>query len=134
MDIAALCSDITRYLLYSITFYDCRNFEIKHLAQLKTILPEGYKLTEAPCLFEGVKTRSILIDMPILKDESEGNFAPENEKRRKLFVERLYDRIKSHHKVDHNAFIIAIIFSTDSIQAAPRYILTNIFPLRTLHS
>ncbi|KAG0374295.1 hypothetical protein BGX24_010575 [Mortierella sp. AD032] len=75
-----------------------RNFEIKNLAQLKTILPEGYKLTEAPCLFEGVKTRSILIDMPALKDESEGNFVPENEKRRKLFVERLYDRIKSQHQ------------------------------------
>ncbi|KAG9070874.1 hypothetical protein KI688_008415 [Linnemannia hyalina] len=75
-----------------------RNFEIKHLAQLKTILPEGYKLTEAPCLFEGAKTRSILIDMPTLKDESEGNFIPENEKRRKLFVGRLYDRIISHHQ------------------------------------
>ncbi|KAG0054387.1 hypothetical protein BGZ89_002664 [Linnemannia elongata] len=77
-----------------------RNFEIKHLAQLKTILPEGYKLTEAPCLFEGAKTRSILIDMLILKDESEGNFIPENEKRRKLFVRRLYDRIKSHHQLN----------------------------------
>ncbi|KAF8946418.1 hypothetical protein BGZ47_000569 [Haplosporangium gracile] len=75
-----------------------RNFEIKHLAQLKTILPEGYKLTEAPCLFEGAKTRSILIDMPTLKEESESNFIPENEKRRKLFVGRLYDRIKSHHQ------------------------------------
>ncbi|KAF9922823.1 hypothetical protein FBU30_007031 [Linnemannia zychae] len=76
-----------------------RNFEIKHLAQLKAILPEGYKLTEAPCLFEGVKTRSILIDMPALKnDDSEGNFIPENEKRRKLFVERLYNRIKPHHQ------------------------------------
>ncbi|KAF9324294.1 hypothetical protein BGZ91_003049 [Linnemannia elongata] len=77
-----------------------RNFEIKHLAQLKTILPEGYKLTEAPCLFEGAKTRSILIDMLTLKDESEGNFIPENEKRRKLFVRRLYDRIKSHHQLN----------------------------------
>ncbi|KAF9119099.1 replication licensing factor Cdt1 [Mortierella sp. 14UC] len=75
-----------------------RNFEIKNLAQLKTILPEGYKLTEAPCLFEGVKTRSILIDTPALEDESEGNFVPENEKRRKLFVKRLYDRIRSHHQ------------------------------------
>ncbi|KAG0267552.1 hypothetical protein BGZ95_002825 [Linnemannia exigua] len=84
--------------LYNVVSYDSRNFEIKNLAQLKTILPEGYKLTEAPCLFEGVKTRSILIDMPALKDESEGNFVPENEKRRKLFVERLYDRIKSQHQ------------------------------------
>ncbi|KAF9152347.1 hypothetical protein BG015_005428 [Linnemannia schmuckeri] len=75
-----------------------RNFEIKHLAQLKTILPEGYKLTEAPCLFEGAKTRSILIDMPTLKDGSEGNFIPENEKRRKLFVGRLYDRIRAYHQ------------------------------------
>ncbi|KAF9913098.1 replication licensing factor Cdt1 [Linnemannia zychae] len=75
-----------------------RNFEIKNLAQLKTILPEGYKLTEAPCLFEGVKTRSILIDTPVLKDESEGNFVPENEKRRKLFMERLYNRIRSYHQ------------------------------------
>ncbi|KAG0199220.1 hypothetical protein BGX33_011793 [Mortierella sp. NVP41] len=81
-----------------------RNFEVKHLAQLKTVLPEGYKLTEAPCLFEGAKTRSILIDTPTLKEELEGNFVPEGEKRRKLFVDRLYDRIKTHHQ--------AFLFST----------------------
>ncbi|KAF9960954.1 hypothetical protein BGZ65_011470 [Modicella reniformis] len=75
-----------------------RNFEIKHLAQFKTLLPEGYKFTAAPCLFEGVKTRSILIEMLELKDDYEGKFIPQADRRRKLFVERLYDHIKKHHQ------------------------------------
>ena len=53
----------------------------------------------APCLFEGVKTRSILIDMLELKDETEGNFITQAEKRSKLFMDRLYDHIKQHHQV-----------------------------------
>jgi hypothetical protein len=71
---------------------------MKHLAQFKTLLPEAYKFTTAPCLFEGVKTRSILIEMLELEDESE-IFTPQADKRRKMFMERLYDRIKTHHQV-----------------------------------
>lgn len=71
---------------------------MKHLAQFKTLLPEGYKFTAAPCLFEGVKTRSILIEMLELEDESEV-FIPQADKRRKLFMERLFDHIKKHHQV-----------------------------------
>ncbi|KAI1316731.1 hypothetical protein EDD11_009547 [Mortierella claussenii] len=73
------------------------NFEIKHLAQFKTLLPEAYKFTEAPCLFEGVKTRSIHIEMLELKDESEV-FVPQADKRYKLLIERLYDHIKPFHE------------------------------------
>ncbi|KAG9321416.1 hypothetical protein KVV02_000550 [Mortierella alpina] len=75
-----------------------RNFEIKHLAQFKTILPEGYKYTASPCLFEGARIRSILIDMLDIKDEVEGVFVPEVEKRQRLFLDRLYDRVKKHHQ------------------------------------
>ncbi|KAG0006316.1 hypothetical protein BGZ80_001104 [Entomortierella chlamydospora] len=75
-----------------------RNFEIKHLAQFKTILPEGYQFMAAPCIFEGTKTRSILIEMLELKDDVEGNFIPQEEKRRSLFTKRLYDHIKQHHQ------------------------------------
>ncbi|CAO3571629.1 unnamed protein product [Mortierella alpina] len=75
-----------------------RNFEIKHLAQFKTILPEGYKYTAAPCLFEGARMRSILIDMVDIKGEVEGVFVPQLEKRQRLFLDRLYDRVKLHHQ------------------------------------
>ncbi|KAG0246358.1 hypothetical protein BG011_002454, partial [Mortierella polycephala] len=75
-----------------------RNFEIKDLAQFKTILPEGFKFTAAPCLFEGQRTRSILIEMQEIKDETEGNFVPQADMRRKLFLDRLYDHIKQHHQ------------------------------------
>jgi hypothetical protein len=80
--------------------HTCRNFEIKHLAQFKTLWPEGYKFTEAPCLFEGAKTRSILIEMQELKeDENETKFTPQVERRRKLFMDRLHDHIKKYHQV-----------------------------------
>ncbi|KAG0246185.1 replication licensing factor Cdt1 [Mortierella sp. GBA43] len=76
-----------------------RNFEIKHLAQFKTLWPEGYKFTEAPCLFEGAKTRSILIEMQELKeDENEIRFTLQVERRRKLFMDRLHDHIKKYHQ------------------------------------
>ncbi|KAF9282265.1 hypothetical protein BGZ68_006101 [Mortierella alpina] len=75
-----------------------RNFETKHLAQFKTILPEGYKYTASPCLFEGARIRSILIDMLDIKDEVEGVFVPQVEKRQKLFLDRLYERVKMHHQ------------------------------------
>ncbi|KAF9110789.1 replication licensing factor Cdt1 [Mortierella sp. AM989] len=75
-----------------------RNFEIKQLAQFRTILPEGYRFTAAPCLFEGVKTRSILIELLDLKDEVGGNFIPQEEKRRTLFMKRMYDHVKQHHQ------------------------------------
>ncbi|KAF9568861.1 hypothetical protein EC968_002833 [Mortierella alpina] len=75
-----------------------RNFEIKHLAQFKTILPEAYKYTASPCLFEGARIRSILIDMLDIKDDVEGVFVPQVEKRHKLFLDRLYDRVKLHHQ------------------------------------
>ncbi|KAF9945884.1 hypothetical protein BGZ72_000885 [Mortierella alpina] len=76
-----------------------RNFEIKHLAQFKTILPEGYKYTASPCLFEGARIRSILIDMLDIKDEVEGVFVPQVEKRQRLFLDRLHDRVKMHHQI-----------------------------------
>ncbi|KAF9200753.1 replication licensing factor Cdt1 [Haplosporangium sp. Z 27] len=75
-----------------------RNFEIKHLAQFKTILPEAYKFTAAPCIFEGVKTRSILIEPVELKDNVEGKFIPQEDKRRELFTTRLYDHVKQQHQ------------------------------------
>ncbi|KAF9176783.1 hypothetical protein BGZ51_009589, partial [Haplosporangium sp. Z 767] len=75
-----------------------RNFEIKHLAQFRTILPEGFKFTAAPCLFEGRRTRSILIEMLEIEDKAEGDFVPQADKRHKLFLDRLYDHIKQHHQ------------------------------------
>ncbi|KAF9352534.1 hypothetical protein BGX26_009670 [Mortierella sp. AD094] len=81
-----------------VELQSARNFEIKHLAQFRTILPEGYQFTAAPCIFEGTKTRSILIEMLELKDDVEGNFIPQEEKRRSLFTKRLYDYINQHHQ------------------------------------
>jgi uroporphyrinogen-III synthase len=89
-----------------VLFPFTRNLEIKHLAQLKTILPEGYKFSEAPCLFEGAKTKSILIEMPELKDENTGYFVPQEDKRRDIFTERLYDHVKKHHEVTLYFFLI----------------------------
>ncbi|KAF9438142.1 hypothetical protein BGZ76_009516 [Entomortierella beljakovae] len=81
-----------------IELQSSRNFEIKHLAQFKTLLPEVYKFVAAPCLFEGTKTRSILIEMEELKDENDNGFAPQEEKRRNLFTKRMNEHIKQHHE------------------------------------
>ncbi|ORZ26901.1 hypothetical protein BCR41DRAFT_178214 [Lobosporangium transversale] len=80
-----------------VELHSSRNFEISHLAQFKTLLPEGYRFTAAPCMVDGVKTRSIFIEMLNLEDES-NHFVPQAEKRKKLFLERLHNHVKAFHQ------------------------------------
>ncbi|KAF9166371.1 replication licensing factor Cdt1 [Actinomortierella ambigua] len=40
-----------------------QNFEIRHLAQIKTLYPEAFEFSVAPCLHEGKRIRSYLIEL-----------------------------------------------------------------------
>jgi hypothetical protein len=44
--------------------------------------------------------------MPELKDENTGYFVPQEDKRRDIFTERLYDHVKKHHEVTLYFFLI----------------------------
>lgn len=76
-----------------------RNFEIKYLAQLRTVWPDGYKLTQSPCLFEGQRVQSVLIEQLPPKEESTGYFVPRAERRNKAFLEHMQAYIQHFHKV-----------------------------------
>ncbi|KAG0326513.1 hypothetical protein BG000_001355 [Podila horticola] len=75
-----------------------RNFEIKYLAQLRTVWPDGYKLTQSPCLFEGQRVQSVLIEQLPPKEESTGYFVPRAERRNKAFLEHMQAYIQHFHK------------------------------------
>ncbi|KAF9412694.1 hypothetical protein BGZ94_000965 [Podila epigama] len=75
-----------------------RNFELKHLAQLRTVWPDGYKLTQAPCLFEGQRIQSVLIEQLAPKEEQTGYFVPRAERRLKAFLEHMEAYIEQFHK------------------------------------
>ncbi|KAG0076454.1 hypothetical protein BGZ93_000955 [Podila epicladia] len=75
-----------------------RNFEIKHLAQLRTVWPDGYKFTQSPCLFEGQRVQSVLIEQLAPKEEPTGYFVPRAERRSKAFLEHMQAYIQHYHK------------------------------------
>ncbi|KAG0345699.1 hypothetical protein BG004_003262 [Podila humilis] len=75
-----------------------RNFEIKHLAQLRTLWQDGYKFSQAPCLFEGQRVQSILIEQLAPKEEPTGYFVPRVERRRAAFSEHMQEYIHQYHK------------------------------------
>ncbi|KAG0228777.1 hypothetical protein BGW42_001974 [Actinomortierella wolfii] len=102
-----------------------QNFEIRHLAQIKTLYPEAFEYSVAPCLHEGKKIRSYLIELKTEKkasgeDEGDGSdrqsdnkaqeggitvsntrFIPLENQRRDTFRERLVQYVQKHH----NAFL-----------------------------
>ncbi|KAF9293300.1 hypothetical protein BGZ74_011774 [Mortierella antarctica] len=75
-----------------------RNFEIKHLAQLRTVWPDGYKFTQSPCLFEGQRVQSVLIEQLPPKEEPTGYFVPRAERRNKAFLDHMQVYIQHYHK------------------------------------
>ncbi|KAF9203537.1 hypothetical protein BGZ59_001566 [Podila verticillata] len=75
-----------------------RNFEIKHLAQLRTVWPDGYKFTQSPCLFEGQRVQSVLMEQLAPKEEPTGYFVPRAERRNKAFLEHMQAHIQHFHK------------------------------------
>ncbi|KAG0057498.1 hypothetical protein BGZ83_009137 [Gryganskiella cystojenkinii] len=75
-----------------------RNFELKHLAQFITVMPEAYRLTAAPCLVGETRMRSILIQTVDLEDESSGPYRTQPDRRKELFRERLMDHVKQEHE------------------------------------
>ncbi|KAG0229827.1 hypothetical protein BGW41_002865 [Actinomortierella wolfii] len=103
-----------------------QNFEIRHLAQIKTLYPEAFEYSVAPCLHEGKKIRSYLIELKTEvkkasgededdsgdrqsdnKEQEGGNtvsntrFIPLENQRRDTFRERLVQYVQKHH----NAFL-----------------------------
>ncbi|KAF9391231.1 hypothetical protein CPB97_007201 [Podila verticillata] len=75
-----------------------RNFDIKHLAQLRTVWPDGYKFTQSPCLFEGQRVQSVLMEQLAPKEEPTGYFVPRAERRNKAFLEHMQAYIQHFHK------------------------------------
>ncbi|KAG0323798.1 replication licensing factor Cdt1 [Dissophora globulifera] len=83
----------------NVELQSSRNFDIKHLAQIKTILPEVYQLTSEPCLHDGKKIQSIKIDTLGVNEGPTPSFIPQGEVRKKLFIDRLIDHVQKHHQV-----------------------------------
>ncbi|KAF9975475.1 hypothetical protein BGZ73_000876 [Actinomortierella ambigua] len=90
-----------------------QNFEIRHLAQIKTLYPEAFEFSVAPCLHEGKRIRSYLIELKAetvavekdtdCKERGEAvatntRFIPLENQRRDVFRERLVQHVYKHHK------------------------------------